>query len=88
MDADAVWTIVDAALAGIMIKPLFIIWVLGFCLARRRSDHARVAFTWLKIVFPFEILCASSLPTPLFLPSAADLSQYSPPPRRQRRGLH
>jgi hypothetical protein len=28
----------------------------SLCLARRRSDHARVGFTWLKLVFPFYTL--------------------------------
>ncbi len=55
MTDDEIWMIVNAAMSGIMIKPLFIIWVVSLCLARRRSDHARVAFSWMKAVIPFEI---------------------------------
>jgi hypothetical protein len=50
------WTIVNVVLTGIPIKPLFIIWLVSLCLARRKNDHARVGFTWLKLVFPFYIL--------------------------------
>lgn len=51
-----VWTIVNVVLTGIFIKPLFIIWLVSLCLARRRSDHARIGFTWLKLVFPIYTL--------------------------------
>ena len=51
-----VYDIVDVVLYGIFIKPLFILFVISLCLARRRSDPARVGFTWMKLVFPFWIL--------------------------------
>ncbi len=55
-DDQVTWTIVNAALGGIMIKPLFIIWIVALCMARRRSDPARAAFTWMKVVFPVEMV--------------------------------
>jgi len=51
-----VWDIVNVVLTGLFIKPLFVIWLVSLCLARRKNDHARVGFTWLKLVFPFYIL--------------------------------
>jgi hypothetical protein len=57
MDSDALtWTIVNVVLTGIFIKPLFVLWLVSLCLARRKSDHARVGFTWMKLVFPFYTL--------------------------------
>lgn len=56
-DSDTlILAIVNVVLTGIFIKPLFIIWLVSLCLARRKSDHARVGFTWMKLVFPFYIL--------------------------------
>lgn len=43
--------IVDAVLCGIFVLPLLIIWLVSFWLAPRKSDHARVGFTWMKLVF-------------------------------------
>ena len=51
-----VYDIVDVVMYGIFIKPLFILFVISLCLARRRSDPARVGFSWMKAVFPFWIL--------------------------------
>jgi hypothetical protein len=39
-------------LAGLFITPLAILWFLSFCLARRKSDPARVGISWMKVVFP------------------------------------
>ncbi|KAB5566290.1 hypothetical protein GE09DRAFT_732016 [Coniochaeta sp. 2T2.1] len=50
------WGIVNVVLTGLFIKPLFIIWMVSLCLARRKGDHARVGFTWMKLVFPSYIL--------------------------------
>ena len=51
-----IWGIVNVVLTGIPIKPLFIIWLVSLCLARRKGDHARWGVTWMKLVFPFYIL--------------------------------
>ncbi|KAJ9142447.1 hypothetical protein NKR23_g7242 [Pleurostoma richardsiae] len=48
--------IINCVLSGILIKPLFIIWVISLCLARRKSDPARVGFTYMKVVMPLEII--------------------------------
>lgn len=56
MASQSVWAIVDLAMSGVTSTPLFIIWCLSFCFARRRDDHARVAFSWMKAVFPFQIV--------------------------------
>ncbi|KAK4452644.1 hypothetical protein QBC34DRAFT_293220 [Podospora aff. communis PSN243] len=48
--------IAGAALFGIWVTPLFIIWCISLCTVRRKSDPARVGFAWLKAVFPFWIL--------------------------------
>jgi len=56
MLVEAVFTIINAALTGLLALPLFIIWVLTIFMARRRKDRARVAFTWLKVAIPFMIL--------------------------------
>ncbi|OIW24633.1 hypothetical protein CONLIGDRAFT_101313 [Coniochaeta ligniaria NRRL 30616] len=56
-DSDTLtWAIANVVLVGIFIKPLFIIWLVSLCLARRKSDHARLGFTWMKVVFPFYTL--------------------------------
>jgi hypothetical protein len=52
----SIYIIVGMVLSGIFIKPLGILWVISFCSARRRSDPARVGFTWMKIVYPFIML--------------------------------
>jgi hypothetical protein len=51
-----IYGIVYVVLTGILIKPLFILWLVSLCLARRKNDHARVGFTWMKLVFPFYVL--------------------------------
>lgn len=48
--------IVYLALAGIFIKPLFILWLVSLCLARRKSDPVRMGFLWMKFVFPLEVI--------------------------------
>ncbi|KAK0616483.1 hypothetical protein B0T14DRAFT_247612 [Immersiella caudata] len=48
--------IAGAALFGIWVTPLFIIWCISLCTARRKGDPARVGIAWLKAVFPFWIL--------------------------------
>jgi hypothetical protein len=48
--------IAGAALFGIWVTPLFIIWCISLCIARRKGDPARVGIAWLKAVFPFWIL--------------------------------
>ena len=47
-DDGQVWTIVDAGMNGVMILPIFIVWIVTLGVARRRSDPARTAFSWLK----------------------------------------
>ncbi len=46
-----VYSIASAVMAGILIKPLFIIWVVSLCMIRRGG-----AFVWVKVAFPFETL--------------------------------
>ena len=43
-----IWTVVHACVSGVVIIPVFILWILTLALARRRSDPARNAFVWLK----------------------------------------
>lgn len=50
-----IYTIVCTALTGVMIKPLFIIWVIFMCMGPRRKDPARVGVTYLKVAMPFEV---------------------------------
>ena len=50
------YTIVDLSLRGILIKPLFIIWLVGLCLVRRRGDKARFGFTYMNLAYPFWIM--------------------------------
>lgn len=55
-DYEFTYLIVNTVLVGIFIKPLFILWCISLCLARRRNDPARTAFTWLKVVYPLMVL--------------------------------
>jgi hypothetical protein len=56
-DSEDTFVIVSASLEGILIKPLFIIWVVSFCKVReRRQDPARRPFTWMKIAYPFILM--------------------------------
>ncbi len=48
--------ITNLVLYALFIKPLFILWVISLCIARRKSDPARVGFSWMKAVYPFWIL--------------------------------
>jgi hypothetical protein len=57
MDSQEAFVIASASLEGILIKPLFIIWVISFSTVReRRQDPARRPFTWMKIAFPFILM--------------------------------
>jgi hypothetical protein len=50
------FAIASTCLEGILIKPLFIIWVVSFCTVRNRQDPARIAFTWMKVTYPLIIM--------------------------------
>ncbi|KFY30351.1 hypothetical protein V493_01970 [Pseudogymnoascus sp. VKM F-4281 (FW-2241)] len=50
-----VWCYVHAAVSFVTAFVLFVIWLVAFGTVRRRHDPARVAVTWLKLVFLFEI---------------------------------
>lgn len=47
---------IAVAVHGIWVLPLFILWCISLCLARRRGDPARVGVAWAKAAFPFFIL--------------------------------
>lgn len=72
---DQVFAFVHAGALGFFAFPIFILWSITFCLARRRKDPARVAFTWLKVAFGSEFLyvmlsahlISSPLPPPITL---------------------
>lgn len=55
MDAKTV-LIVQTALWAIVVPPLLIVWILSFHFAPRSKDSARVAFSYMKAVFPVVIL--------------------------------
>jgi len=48
--------IAATAIFGIWITPLFVIWCISLCTARRKGDPARAGIAWVKAVFPFWIL--------------------------------
>ena len=56
------WYIAGAAMSGIVIMPLLILWAIALCTVRRRGDPARTAFRWMKVAMPFEILYDARLP--------------------------
>lgn len=56
MASPLAYDIVNLVLWGLLIKPLLIIWLISLCLVRRKNDHARLAFTYMKIVMPLEIM--------------------------------
>ncbi|KPM42676.1 hypothetical protein AK830_g3848 [Neonectria ditissima] len=43
---------IHAGLSGAAILPLLIIWIVPLWIVRTRKDPARVAFIWLKLLFP------------------------------------
>ncbi len=52
MDDLAIYLLVNAVMSGLMIKPLFIIWIVSLCMVRRAGS----AFHWMKVAFPIEML--------------------------------
>jgi len=65
-----IYAIVHGAMAGIMILPVSILWLIFVFKARRRGDPARTAFTWAKAFMPavamygpFRSPCAPPAPT-------------------------
>uniref|UniRef100_A0A0D2YFF2 Uncharacterized protein n=1 Tax=Fusarium oxysporum (strain Fo5176) TaxID=660025 RepID=A0A0D2YFF2_FUSOF len=46
----------SAVLLGILIPPLLILWISSLYLVRREDDPARMAFMYMKIVFPMALL--------------------------------
>jgi hypothetical protein len=50
----------SAVLLGILIPPLLILWICNLYLVRREDDPARMAFTYMKIVYPMALLCVKS----------------------------
>ncbi|KAK0708571.1 hypothetical protein B0H67DRAFT_590614 [Lasiosphaeris hirsuta] len=51
------YTVGAIVIYGIFITPLFILWCISLCIARRKGDPARVGIAWIKAVYPFWILC-------------------------------
>ncbi|GAB1316097.1 hypothetical protein MFIFM68171_06307 [Madurella fahalii] len=45
-------------LAGLWVTPLSVLWFVSLCLARRRSDPARVGIVWVKAVYPVWIIAS------------------------------
>lgn len=83
-DTAFTFTIVNTVLVGIFIKPLFILWCISLCLARRKGDPARTGFTWLKVVYPLMVLYVRTAATTAImallrdrLTQLADLSHFS-----------
>ncbi|KAK0644056.1 hypothetical protein B0T16DRAFT_460140 [Cercophora newfieldiana] len=56
MDNITGYRIAATALYGIWVTPLFIIWCVSLCTARRKKDPVRVGVAWMKAVFPFWII--------------------------------
>ncbi|ERS97101.1 hypothetical protein HMPREF1624_06430 [Sporothrix schenckii ATCC 58251] len=56
MDSEFAYIVSNAALTGIMILPVLVIWVLFLFQARRRKDPVRDGFAWLKASFFFFFL--------------------------------
>ncbi|KAF4331738.1 hypothetical protein FBEOM_14494 [Fusarium beomiforme] len=46
----------SAVLLGILIPPVLILWICTLYLVRREDDPARMAFTFMKIVYPMALL--------------------------------
>lgn len=44
---------------GLFVTPLFILWCISLCLARRQGDPARSGIPWMKAIFPFSIVYAT-----------------------------
>ncbi|CAK7213547.1 hypothetical protein SCUCBS95973_001830 [Sporothrix curviconia] len=56
MEPEEIFTIVNAALTGIVIFPVFVFGLLSFFQAHSRKDPARNGVRWLRLVFPFFFL--------------------------------
>jgi hypothetical protein len=50
----------SAVLLGILIAPLLVLWISSLYLVRREDDPARMAFTYMKMVYPMALLCVKS----------------------------
>lgn len=55
IEAEQTWCYVHAGVAGVTAFVLFVFGLVSLCAVRRRQDPGRVAFTWLKFIFAFEI---------------------------------
>lgn len=55
-----IWLIIHAGLTGFVVIPAIVVWFLGLCLARRRRDPARAAFSWVQACHPFFVSQVSS----------------------------
>lgn len=51
-----VYDLANAVITGLLIIPLFVFWICGLCIARRRGDPARTGFRYLHAVLPLEVL--------------------------------
>ncbi|KAM5355007.1 hypothetical protein ACJ41O_001653 [Fusarium nematophilum] len=51
---------VSALLTGILMPPLFILWIAGVYLVRCENDPARVAFSYMKVAFPLAFFAVAS----------------------------
>lgn len=56
MSTDQAFIISHAALTGIIIPPVFILWILSHFQARRRKDPVRDGVAWMKLAYPFFFL--------------------------------
>lgn len=44
---------VHLCLSGILILPTVVVWLVSFCVVRRRGDPVRhMPFTWMKVAYP------------------------------------
>ncbi|KAK3347146.1 hypothetical protein B0T25DRAFT_634384 [Lasiosphaeria hispida] len=50
------YTVGAIVLYGIFVTPLFILWCISLCIARRKGDPARAGIAWIKAVYPLWIL--------------------------------
>jgi len=48
-----------AALYAIFVLPLFVLWCVSLCTARRKGDPARVGVAWMKAVYPFWVVAST-----------------------------
>lgn len=55
----------SAVFLGILILPLFLLWISSLYLVCREDDPARIAFTYIKVVYPLAFLYAKSPSTAL-----------------------